>query len=73
MRTHLHPRDMNPEERFELVTDIFAEAFVEIRLAESIAQMQAETAVYEVNKSAEHSQTCLEVFANHSPDGARIQ
>jgi len=36
-RYYLHPRDMTPEERFELITDIFAEAFIEIRLAEIIA------------------------------------
>jgi hypothetical protein len=36
-RYALHPRDMTPEERFELITDIFAEAFIEIRLAEIIA------------------------------------
>jgi len=34
---YLHPRDMTPEERFELITDIFAEAFIEQRLAEIIA------------------------------------
>jgi len=39
-RYYLHARDMTPEERFELITDILAEAFVEIRLAEIIAEMK---------------------------------
>lgn len=40
-RYYLHPRDMTPEERFELITDIFAEAFIEQRLADMIAEMKA--------------------------------
>lgn len=40
-RYYPHPRDMTPEERFELITDIFVEAFVEQRLAEIIAEMKA--------------------------------
>jgi hypothetical protein len=39
-RYYLHPRDMTLEERFELITDIFANAFVEQRLADFIAGMQ---------------------------------
>jgi len=42
-RYYLHPREMTPEERFELITDIFAEAFVEQRLADFIAEMQEKT------------------------------
>jgi hypothetical protein len=42
-RYYLHSRDMTPEERFELITDIFAEAFVEQRLADFIAEMQEKT------------------------------
>jgi hypothetical protein len=42
-RYYLHPRERTPEERFELITDIFAEAFVDQRLADFIAEMQEKT------------------------------
>lgn len=31
-RSHLHASDMTPEERFDLVADIFAEAYLRIRM-----------------------------------------
>ncbi len=39
-RYYINSRDMTPEERFELLNDIFAEAFVEMRLAEIVSEME---------------------------------
>lgn len=34
-RSHLHPSEMTPEERFDLLTDIFAEAYLRIRMEDT--------------------------------------
>ncbi len=31
-RYHLHPSEMTPDERFDLIADIFAEAYLRIRM-----------------------------------------
>lgn len=60
---------MTPEQRFELITDIFAAAYLRIRLEGIRAQMDAEATGNEVDKSAIYSESSLDVLRGSSPDG----
>lgn len=60
---------MTPEERFDLITDIFAAAYLRIRMEDIRAQMDAEAAGSESDKSAIYSESSLDVLRGSSPDG----
>jgi hypothetical protein len=62
---------MTEEERFDLIADIFAAAYLRIRMEDIRARMDAEAAENHADKSAIHSQSSLELLRGSSPDGGR--
>lgn len=60
---------MTPEERFDLITDIFAAAYLRIRMEDIRAQMDAEAAANHADKPAIRSESSLELLRKSSPDG----
>lgn len=60
---------MTPQERFDALTDIFAAAYLRIRMEDIRAEMDAEAIGNEADKSAIRSQSSLEVLRGSSPDG----
>jgi hypothetical protein len=57
---------MTPEERFDLLTDIFAAAYLRIRMEDIRARMDAEAAENHADKSAIHSESSLEGLLSSS-------
>jgi hypothetical protein len=62
---------MTEEERFDLIADIFAAAYLRICMEDIRARMDAEAAENHADKSAIHSESSLELLRGSSPNGGR--